>query len=463
MSDSSDDFLSGLRGRLRKGMGLMEPETGYGTSARGSTSRKAAYARFHPEDDLDLYPKAFFSHPDTFKPQKDWLVTDTHIITYVRTGGLLEQMAGNLYHPLLNKTYADYGGTPEQQFVNRLVDVQIEKLSQMDLGDLQQRDFTLKVGMDNIPDKTNNPRIWRRFRVSGGLSIAALSDKVITPLMGWTRNYHGHAFTVSQITLQESTSIDVMHSHQFGYAVVPEKSNRGVWTVAHLLQAEGEEMMWRYDFGDIWDHMITLEEIAPASESTGKVAVLDGAGACPPEDGDGNLRWFFNILKLESDKPGYRSEVISKINNSMNYKDKPVSADFDPDQFDIVEARQRVHAALASPDSVTTGAKQFMVPLHPSALDKPAPGTIFAPKKGQKLERTWDGGQGDGTVDGPRFLQEMTTTKRDKKISGCCWSCGCPHKLSACGRCHKTLYCGKACQKDHWSNGHRQQCKSSKR
>jgi hypothetical protein len=32
-------------------------------------------------------------------------------------------------------------------------------------------------------------------------------------------------------------------------------------------------------------------EIAPVSESTGKVAVIDGAGACPREDGGTNRCW----------------------------------------------------------------------------------------------------------------------------------------------------------------------------
>ncbi|TFY81645.1 hypothetical protein EWM64_g2372 [Hericium alpestre] len=188
--------------------------------------------------------------------------------------------------------------------------LQIEKLSQMDVGDLQQRDFTLKIEMD------------------------------ISPL------------SQTKLTMTE------------------------------------------------YYHHFSLEEIAPLSESTGKIAVLDGAGACPPEDRKGNFQWSIDILKLQSNKPAYRGEVISQINGSMNYKDKPVPADFDPDQFDIAEARERVHAALASPDSATTGAKQFMYPLHPAALDKPAPGTPFAPNEGPEARA--DVGRGPGRWDGRR-------------------------------------------------------------
>lgn len=38
-------------------------------------------------------------------------------------------------------------------------------------------------------------KVWRRVKISGGLSLAVLADKIITPLMGWTRNYHAHLWT----------------------------------------------------------------------------------------------------------------------------------------------------------------------------------------------------------------------------------------------------------------------------
>lgn len=108
----------------------------------------------------------------------------------------------------------------------------------------------------------------------------------------------------------------------------------------------------------------------------------------------------------------------------MNYKDKIIGNEFDPDQFDIEEARQRVHRALASPDSVLSGAKRWVYPMQEEAKHE-VPMTMSAPRKGQTLDRMWDEG-------GERFMAEVTSEKRDKLTTGCCWTCGTPHNLSRC-------------------------------
>ncbi|KAA1475824.1 hypothetical protein DENSPDRAFT_842694 [Dentipellis sp. KUC8613] len=428
--------------------------------AKKKFTKKPQYVRFHEDDDPSVYPEAFFSHPDKFEPHKSWdgkiiwwgvqpIFPKDHEFEGAVDHGegeelMMRKMAANLY-----VDNARFDGTPEEQFVNRLVERQIEKLSKLDLGDLQDRDYTLKIVMDDIHDAAGNDRIWREFRVSGGLSISALADKVLTPLMGWVRNYHAHAFTVHKDGAvygpTESKAIDMMHTQSIGYGAVPEKSNRGVWTLAHLLQAEGETMIWLYDYGDNWRHIITVEEIAPVSESTGKVAILDGAGACPREDGSGNHIWVEDLQKLRAGTIRERNEVLTELRKALNYKGKPITADFDPDAFDLAEARARVHAALASPDSVWSGPKSFVYPLCEEAMDSPSPVTAGAPKKGQTLERTWEGGEGGDRMG--RFMQEITTSRRDKKVGGCCWNCGSPHNLSGCSRCKKTLYCGTECQK----------------
>lgn len=59
------------------------------------------------------------------------------------------------------------------------------------------------------------PSIWRRVRVSGGLSLSPLADKILTPLMGFTRNYHCHVFTDfkdgAQFGPKGCQSVDMMH------------------------------------------------------------------------------------------------------------------------------------------------------------------------------------------------------------------------------------------------------------
>ncbi|KAI0039185.1 hypothetical protein FA95DRAFT_1577764 [Auriscalpium vulgare] len=428
-------------------------------SGMNDNHRRSEYVRFHPDDDQHNYPDALFEHPGNFVPNKDWAGRTiwwglSPIVPQGKPGAghvhhdyehlMMRKMAGNLYGRAGGN--AAFPETPEEQFVGALVKKQTVPFSR------------------EINDSHGNDMIWREFRVSGGISIAALADKVITPLMGWVRNYHAHAFTVHKDGAvygpTESKAVDMMHLQSIGHGAVPEKSNRGVWTLAHLLQEEGETMLWLYDYGDNYTHVITVEGIAPVSESTGKVAVIDGAGACPREDGSGNHEWAEEVRKLASPIASERETVLGELRHALNYKGRTIGASFDPEDFDLAEARARVHAALGSPDSVGSGAKTFVSMLHEDAVDDfhNGPGAAGRLRRGQTLERTWDDEEGGPRLGG-RYMEEITSSKRDKKDGACCYMCGTPHNLSGCSGCRKAFYCGAECQRAHWNAGHRAQCK----
>ncbi|KAA1475848.1 hypothetical protein DENSPDRAFT_842724 [Dentipellis sp. KUC8613] len=443
---------------------------------------KAQFVRFHPLDDPSAYPVELYRHPDRHKPVRDkwnraiWWGIRPMRESNRKDAGYVDQpdlhpsiMEARMLSTNLYKGYDDptLTETPQVQFINRLIELQIEKLSKMDLGDLPHRDYTLRVTMDHAKDRTGNDIIWREFRVSGGLSIAALSDKVLTPLMGWVRNYHAHAFTVYKDGAvygpADFGGPEVVHKHEVGYAFVPESSSKGIWTVAHLLQDVGEEMIWTRDYGSHFTHVITVEDIASVEESTGEVAIIDGAGACPPEDYPYIEAWVDDIAKLRSPNARLRDSVLEKMRGALNYKGTVVTAVFDPDDFDLPAARKRVHDALASPASALTVPKQVLLNLglDPDALDpesenaSPDPTLNPSLKKGQVLQRTWDTSEeGNSNI----INQEVISTLRDRKDGGCCWVCGSPHNFSKCSGCQQPLYCSKECQRDHWENGHRLEC-----
>ena len=60
-------------------------------------------------------------------------------------------------------------------------------------------------------------------------------------------------------------------------------------TLGQLVHKVGDTMGWLYDIGDRWQHTIKVVEVIGEEESTGKVACLDGAMQCPPEDSNGAL------------------------------------------------------------------------------------------------------------------------------------------------------------------------------
>ena len=53
-------------------------------------------------------------------------------------------------------------------------------------------------------------------------------------------------------------------------------------------------MVWVYDLGDYWEHLITVERVAAPSG----VRLLDGEMSCPAENEHGNKRWQEDVLDL---------------------------------------------------------------------------------------------------------------------------------------------------------------------
>ena len=62
--------------------------------------------------------------------------------------------------------------------------------------------------------------------------------------------------------------------------VVDEKAVHLNW----LISQEQEKFLYIYDFGDNWEHDITVEKILPIEEGTHYPVCIDGKRACPPED-----------------------------------------------------------------------------------------------------------------------------------------------------------------------------------
>lgn len=166
-----------------------------------------------------------------------------------------------------------------------------------------------------------------------------------------------------------------------------------------------------------------LVSILPVEESTGKVEVIDGSGACPTEDCGSMFHWAQLLHKLRSGVPSQKREALDKIDRSMNYTGKGATANgtFNPDRFDVEKAKAAVMDALSLPGSFRQGARIFSRPTAPGGPTK-ADLRGQAPKKKEHVMST---DMGDGT-----FMEESSTSKRDGVHSRACSNCGTPHGLS---------------------------------
>ncbi len=94
--------------------------------------------------------------------------------------------------------------------------------------------------------------------------------------------------------------------------------------LSELIDEPKETFEYAYDFGDNWQHVVTLEKILPAASAVKYPVCLAGKRACPPEDSGGV--W------------GY-SDLLKILRNPAHpeYRDMRAWAgrSFDPEVFDV--------------------------------------------------------------------------------------------------------------------------------
>lgn len=157
------------------------------------------------------------------------------------------------------------------------------------------------------------PPIWRRVLVSERLFLSELHD-VIQEVMGWT-DLHLHDFQ--------------WRGKRFGRPDPEYDWDRMIDEDTVPLKALGlsvkDRLKYMYDFGDGWEHVLTLEKVLAAGEHQAPVC-LKGARSCPPEDCGGS--WGYErLLKILQDPTHKEYETWKTW----------LPEDFDPEQCDLAE------------------------------------------------------------------------------------------------------------------------------
>jgi Plasmid pRiA4b ORF-3-like protein len=162
-------------------------------------------------------------------------------------------------------------------------------IAQVELGTLQKSASTyqLEVVLNDV-----QPRIWRRLQVPGHANLGWL-HAVLQVAMGWT-NSHLHQFICREhVYADPSAELEE-------YEGDPPILDEGKATLWELLPEINNSLVYDYDFGDSWDHLIVVEKILKNPLSSTLVArCLGGERACPPEDcgGAGGYEALLKILK----------------------------------------------------------------------------------------------------------------------------------------------------------------------
>lgn len=131
---------------------------------------------------------------------------------------------------------------------------------------MNERFYLIKIQLLGI-----EPMIWRRFVVPSSITLDRLHD-VIQIVMGWTDS-HLHEFIIGK-------------KH---YTEYPDSKEDGLecgkYRLGNLIKQQGRTFTYLYDFGDGWEHELTLDQnryFNPLLDLG--LSCIAGERACPPED-----------------------------------------------------------------------------------------------------------------------------------------------------------------------------------
>jgi len=185
------------------------------------------------------------------------------------------------------------------------------------------------------------PMIWRRVQLPSKYSFWDL-HVAIQDSMGWL-DYHLHAFRVRMPHKRKTVEIGIPTEDDYDITVLPG------WDIPLIdyFTEPGKSAPYEYDFGDGWNHSVTLEGILLKQEGTKYPNCISGEGACPPED-CGGVPGYYSLLEILSDlsHPEHEDYVSWLKGHAKNYY--PYNPDeFDPGQVHFWNPKKRWRMAFA--------------------------------------------------------------------------------------------------------------------
>ncbi len=173
--------------------------------------------------------------------------------------------------------------------------------------------YQFKVALNGI-----RPPIWRRIQVPSNYTFWDLHI-AIQDAMGWWDS-HLHEFDVHNPSSggQERIGIPV-EDYDSGDEVIPGWNRN----ISQYFSLENPKAGYVYDFGDDWEHTLTLEKILPREKGRQYPVCVKGKRACPPED-CGGIWGYQELLEIIAD-PEHE-----EYDEMMEW----VGEAFDPEAFD---------------------------------------------------------------------------------------------------------------------------------
>lgn len=160
----------------------------------------------------------------------------------------------------------------------------------------------------------SEPPVWRRMLVPSGATLYDL-HWIIQLGMGWT-NSHLHQFIIDEQYYSDP-------EFELGEDLEPVHDENRT-TLDKIFSREGSRFIYEYDFGDCWNHEVTVEKILRPVEGETYPRLIGGERACPPED-CGSVSGYAHFLEAIGDPTHEEHDQLLEW----------AGGEFDPERFDI--------------------------------------------------------------------------------------------------------------------------------
>jgi hypothetical protein len=151
---------------------------------------------------------------------------------------------------------------------------------------------------------------------------------IVQIVMGWT-NSHIYQFNVGDEIIADTRLVD----DELG----PITEVKGV-LLTDVFTKVGTAIVYKYDFGDGWEHKIELVDISTHQEADVLPKIIGGEYACPPEDCGGTYgyRELKEVL-MDAKHPEYKSTKVW-----VGPKFDPMVCDFNRIQKDLAKLKRLI-------------------------------------------------------------------------------------------------------------------------
>jgi hypothetical protein len=183
--------------------------------------------------------------------------------------------------------------------------------------------------------KQTDPPTWRRLEVASDLNLAEVHD-ILQVAFGWTDSHlHGFAAGPEFYGAGAERYLCPFDEEERNHEEVPEAQVR----LDEVLAEAGDTLAYAYDYGDGWEHLITLEAALPRRGGAPRAVCTDGRRDGPAEDCGGAGAYELIAAATDPARPGHPA---ARLEFAEIFGDEIDPADFQTTPFNVNE----VNAAL---------------------------------------------------------------------------------------------------------------------